>query len=167
MQINRLRLRNFRQHEDTELALGAGRRLQADMIHAADLGQRLFQLPKQFHRPLKQFRRRLRMNRRESRQVRHDFVDLGIVLHGAGTERIELPFDREIALRQAREMTQHFQFSQLGKPGDFLPQQCRRNLSADFLLGRRPIERRSSRGTGFEDKAWGSSLPWFIVRQQF
>ena len=42
-------------HEDAgQLALGAGRRLERDRLHATDLGQRLLQLPQQLQRPLGQ-----------------------------------------------------------------------------------------------------------------
>ena len=89
------------QHQAGELALCARGRLQAHVLHAAHFGKHLLELEEQRQRALQMLGRRHWMKLGEAGQTRHDFVDLGIVLHRARAQRVELALDGEVALRQA------------------------------------------------------------------
>ena len=43
------------------------------------------------------------MNLRKTGESRHHLIDLGIVFHGAGTQRIELGLDSEISVRETEK----------------------------------------------------------------
>ena len=47
-------------------------------------------------------------------QSGHIFIDLGIVFHGTGAERIEARIDAKIALREMRIMAHYFNFTYFG-----------------------------------------------------
>ena len=48
---------------------------------------------------------------------------LGVVLHGAGAERIEVGVHRKIAAGQVGEMPHQIEFGNFGQPGRLLAQQ--------------------------------------------
>jgi len=153
------------EHQAGKLSLGASRRLQAHMLHTADLGEHPFKPVEQGQGSLKQLWTSHRVNLRETGQARHHFVDLGIVLHRAGAERVELALDREISLREAREMTQDFQFSQFGKTGDLIAQkrQWNHNLGLPVLL--RPIASAPTFRSAFEKQLRLSDARGLISRR--
>src|SRR5687767_2719509 len=91
------------------------------------------------------------MNLREPGKARHDFVDLGIVLHRTRTERIKLAFYSEVSLRQAGKMTQRFKLAQLREPRDLTAQKRVRNRTRN-LFSLRPEKRASARRTALEDE---------------
>ena len=93
-----------------ELAMRAGRGLQRNRRKAADLGEPLLQLVHQREVALHRLRFLQRMGFREGRQPRDLLVDLRIVFHGAGAERIESAIDTEIALRERKIMPHHVEF---------------------------------------------------------
>ncbi len=88
------------------------------MLHAAHFGEHLLELEQQRQRALQMFGQRHGMELREAGKTRHDFVDLGIVLHRARAQRVELALDGEVALRQPGEMTQHFKLTELWEAVD-------------------------------------------------
>ena len=51
------------------------------MFHTAYFAQDVLKLVKQLHGSLQQLNRSQRVDERKSRETRHDFVDLWIVLH--------------------------------------------------------------------------------------
>ena len=79
--ISLFRQMSANQHQSRELALSAGRRLQAHMFHSAYFAQDVLKLVKQLDGSLQQLNRSQRVDERKSRETRHDFVDLWIVLH--------------------------------------------------------------------------------------
>ena len=72
-----------------QLAVRAGRRLQADVGKAADLRQRPLQLPHQLQCPLGALGVLGRVQPRVAGQRRDPLVEARVVLHRAGAERIE------------------------------------------------------------------------------
>jgi hypothetical protein len=76
-------------HDPGELALGAGRGLQADAVHAADLGQVALELVRQVQVALEQLHRLQRVRGGKSGQARDRLVELGVVLHRARAQRVE------------------------------------------------------------------------------
>ena len=63
------------------------------------------------------------MNLGKTGKSRHHLIDLRIVFHGAGTQRIELALDSEISVRETSKMAQHLQLSQFGESRDILAQE--------------------------------------------
>jgi hypothetical protein len=51
------------------------------------------------------------------------FKHLGIIFHGAGTERIEIGVHRKIAAGQVGEMPHQIELGNFSQPGAFLAQQ--------------------------------------------
>ena len=56
-----------------------------------------------------------RVRRGEAGQPRHALVDLGVVLHGAGAERVEAEVDRGVPGGQAREVAHDLDLGELGQ----------------------------------------------------
>src|ERR671922_1928179 len=107
------------------------------------------------------------MNLCEARQSGYRFIDLGIVLHGAGAERVKLALDSEVSLRQNRKMAQHFELAQFGKPRDIVAPQRRRNAPFNLVAFRRPVERASSRRAALEEQLWRRGVGRFTVLRWF
>ncbi len=96
-----------------QLTVGAGRRLQADRLKPADLRQPLLQGVHQRQVPLQRVGILQRVGQCETRQASGVLVDLGVVLHGAGAQRIEAGVHCVIELRKPHEMAHHLQLRQL------------------------------------------------------
>ena len=107
------------QHQAGLLAVSAGGRLQRDGRHAGDLRQHGGQIVDQAERALHGAFRLQRVDAGEAGQAGGRFVDLGIVLHGAGTKRIEAFVDGEVEVGQAREVAHHVHFRHLRQAGSF------------------------------------------------
>ena len=89
------------QQQAGELAVGAGRGLEADVRQAADLAQRLLQQPHQLQRPLGPARVLGRVQAGVAGQRRDPLVEARVVLHRAGAERVEAGVEVEVAPREA------------------------------------------------------------------
>jgi hypothetical protein len=63
-----------------------------------------------------------RVSRGEAGQTRQRLVDLRVVLHRAGAERVQPEVDRGVPRREPREVADHVDFGQLGKPGQVAAQ---------------------------------------------
>ena len=70
--------------------------------------------PGQLERALGHLLGRERVRRREAGQARDLLVDPRVVLHRAGAERIEARVDREVQLREAREVADDVDLGDLG-----------------------------------------------------
>ena len=103
-------------HQDPgELAVGAGRGLERDRVHAADLGEHPLELPEELERALGGRVGRQRVQVREARQARGPLVELGVVLHGARAQRVEARVHRVVELGQVHEVTGHLGLGELGQ----------------------------------------------------
>ena len=96
-----------------ELAVRTGHRAERHRRHAGDLLQHVLQLEHATEEALSDRRRCKRMATEELRQHRVLVTGLGVVLHRAGTERVEVRVDREVQLREAREMAHRIEFAHL------------------------------------------------------
>ena len=76
--------------------MGAGCGLQRHGVHAGDFGELIFEGLEHFERALNCFFGLLRVNVRKTGQARHVFVNLGVILHGAGAKRVEADIDTVI-----------------------------------------------------------------------
>ncbi len=65
-----------------------------------------------------------RVQPRKARQGGGGLGELGVVLHGAGAEGIEIPVHAEVAAGQLREVADHVQFAQLRQAGRRRAQQA-------------------------------------------
>ena len=72
-----------------QLAVCARSRLERDRVHAEHFAELAAQHVQRLQRALRRFDRLQRVQLRKARQRRHFLVDLGVILHGAGAERIE------------------------------------------------------------------------------
>src|SRR5262249_44655433 len=105
------------------------------------------------------------MNLGKTGKSRHHFVDLGIVFHGARTERIELGFDREISLGKPGKMAQDFQLSQFGESRNTPAQKRLRNRLLAFFTPPRPIRPASSGRPALEKKTRGACFRLIFIRR--
>ncbi len=92
-----------------ELALRARHRRQRNALHAGHFLQHLLQLEHAAEEALADRVRRQRMPAEELGQHRELIARARVVFHRARAERIEVRVDREIELRQAREMAHRLQ----------------------------------------------------------
>ena len=123
-------------HRDAgELALRARHRRQRDALHAGDFLQHLLQLEHAGEEALADRLRRERMPAEELRQHRELIARARVVFHRARAERIEVRVDREVQLRQAREVAHCLQLRHF--------RQRRRDAcggTSPALLRRRPAD---------------------------
>ena len=99
-----------------QLALRAGGGREADRGQAGDLGEAAPQLKQEAQRPLRVLRRRLRMRGREARQRRHEVVDLRVVLHRAGAQRVGAGVDAVVPRGERRVVAHESALAQLRQP---------------------------------------------------
>ena len=85
------------------------------MREAGDLGQVALQPPHQLERPLSAVGALQRMELGVARQSGDSLVELGVVLHRAGPERIEAGVEVEVALREPVEVAHDLGFGDLGQ----------------------------------------------------
>ena len=97
-----------RDQQRGELAVGPGRRLQRDRLQAGDLGQHLLRPVEQLQQPLQRPLRLIGVQARHAGQAGQPLVPLGIVLHRAGAQRIEVRIDRHVERREVDEVAHHF-----------------------------------------------------------
>ena len=103
------------QQQAGELAVGAGRGLQADVRQAADLGQRLLQQPHQLQRALGALRVLGRVQAGVAGQRRDPLVEPRVVLHRAGAERVEAGVEVEVAAREPVVVADDLRLGDLGQ----------------------------------------------------
>ncbi len=122
------------QQQAGQLAVGAGRGLQADVRQAADLAQRLLEQPHQLQRPLCPPRVLRRMQASVSGKRRHTLIQTRVVLHRAGAKRIEARVEVEVAAREPVVMTDDLRLGDLGQVGRLLAQQVGGNQLVEGAL---------------------------------
>ena len=109
-------------HPDSrEFPLGSGRGLERKGVHAGDLAQVSFQVRHDLKAPLRRLIGKQRVGLGEPIQARDFLVDLGVVLHGAGPQRVEPFVIGIVELRKAREVAHHFALGKFGKTFNLLP----------------------------------------------
>ena len=118
-----------------QLPLRAGRRLQGEGMHPGDLAQQLLQLIEEAQQPLGARGRVQRVHVGEPRPRGDPVIELGVVFHGAGAQRVEVGIDRKIALRQPGVMPHHVQFRGLRQSGRLPAQVLRWQQVAQRTLG--------------------------------
>ena len=123
------------QQQAGELAVGAGRGLQADVRQAADLGQRLLQQPHQLQRALGAARVLGRVQAGVAGQRRDPLVEARVVLHRAGAERVEAGVEVEVAPREPVVVADDLRLGDLGQPRRLGAQQLRRDQLLERRLG--------------------------------
>jgi len=103
-----------------QFAMRAGQRLQAERLHACHLAQQALGLIQDFQRALRQNAAaaqlgQKRMQGRKPVQGGHPLADLGIVLHGAGAQRVHVAVHAEVHAREIGEVPDDLQFGKLGQ----------------------------------------------------
>ena len=121
------------QEQAGELAVGAGRGLQADVRQAADLAEARLQEPHQLQRALGPRRVLGRVQPGVAGQRRDPLVEARVVLHRAGAERVEAAVEVEVAPREAVVVADDLRLGDLGQVGRLGAQE----LGRDQLLERR------------------------------
>ena len=96
-----------------QLALCARRGLEGRGLHSGELEQILLQLVHELEGALEAGLRHEGMNVREAGQRGHALVDLGVVLHGAGAQRVHPRIDPEVPRGEARIVTDDVDLGQL------------------------------------------------------
>ena len=146
-----------RQQEAGELPVRAGARLERDVRQAGDLGERALEAPHQLERPLRLAGILQRVQAGVARQRRHALVQLGVVLHRAGAERVEALVEMEV-LRGERRVVAHElglgDLGQLRRPlaAGTLRQELLDRYLRHLVLGRRRHERPPALARALEDR---------------
>ena len=138
-----------------QLALGAGRRLEAHRVQPRDLGEHLLELEEELEQSLQRPLILIGMLRTEAGQPGQSLVPLRVVLHRARAERVEVRVDRHVERRQVRVVPDDVQLAQLGQGG-----RRGRSMRLGDHRGERPVrdvrlrqDRRGPPGTaGFEEQ---------------
>ena len=140
-------------HEDAgQLALGTGRGLEGDRLHARDLGQGAFQLPEQLQRALGDLVGGHRVELGEAAQAGGPLVELGVELHRARAERVEPGVDRVVELAQVDVVADDVRLVHLGEGGRGDPA-SRRGQPIQRVLGRvRDLAAAATRAAALEDR---------------
>ncbi len=89
------------EHHADELAMGPGGRVERESVHAGDLAEEALEHLQDLEIPLDEVLGGQRVRSGERRVGRESLVDLGVVLHRAGPERIEAQVDAVVLLGQA------------------------------------------------------------------
>jgi hypothetical protein len=89
-----------------------GCRLEADARESRNFRQVLLQLVQQMEQALQRRFRLIRVQINDARKPRHALVPFRIVLHRAGTERIEVGIDRHVQRRQIGIVPHDFRLGQ-------------------------------------------------------
>ncbi len=117
-----------------ELAMGAGGRVEGDGIEAGDPRKRLLEFVHELEESLDRFLRKVGVRLGESGERGGHLVDLRVVLHRAGTERVETGIDPIVPLREAGVVPHDLHLVEFGHPRDILAEEFggndrfRRNL---------------------------------------
>ena len=98
-----------------QFAVGAGSRLEGDSRKAGDLLEPFLQVEHQHQVALHGLDGLERMGEGKTGQAGHVFVDLGVVLHGAGTQRIEAAIHAVVVFGKVRKMAHHVGLGQFGQ----------------------------------------------------
>ena len=140
------------QEQPGQLALGPGRRLEAHGRQSADLGKRFLQQVHQLKRTLGVSRIGRRMKLRVTGQRRDPLVQARVVLHGAGTERVEAGVEVEVPAGEAVVVTDDLRLGNLGQLGGFLAQKAGRDQILDRSLFEPVTERGQLGGPAARDR---------------
>ncbi len=101
-------------HEDAaELPLGAGGGGQPHGVHAGDRGQGLLEFVEDGQRTLHSGFGLERVSQGEAGETADILVDLGVVLHGAGAERVEAAVHAVVEAAQTQEVAHDLVLGQL------------------------------------------------------
>src|SRR5919108_195529 len=109
----------------------AGTGLQRDVRKTRDLGERALQPPHEIERVLRVVRVLQRMETGMSGQGSHPLMELRVVLHRAGTERVEALVEVEVLRRQRRVVAYELRLRDLGELGRAVPDDARRKQLVD------------------------------------
>ena len=101
-------------HDAGHLAVRAGGRLQRNARQSGDFGEMLLKFVNDFQRALRFCLGSERMQICKARDTRDLFIQARVVLHRARAERVHALIDRIIPGRDAREVTNHVDFSYFG-----------------------------------------------------
>ena len=103
-------------HQDArQLAVRPGHRLRRDSGHAGDRRQQLLQVVEHGECPLYRLGGLEGMKLPETGQGSHVLVELRVVLHRAGAERVEAGIHREVERGETGEVAHHVQFAYFGQ----------------------------------------------------
>ena len=137
-----------------QLAVRAGRGLQADGVEAADLLEELGQQPHQLEASLAQRLGVERMRLGQPGQPRGPLVDLRVVLHRARPERIEVQVDRLVQVGEPVEVAEHVELAHLRQPRCLVAQdRCGQRRLPGGALARAIRRRREANGTSSGTRA--------------
>ncbi len=125
-----------------QLAMRPGRGLETDRREPADFAQQLGEEPLELEAALAERGGIVRMGAGEARQAGRPFVQLGVVLHRARAERVEVDVDRVVQPAQAVEVADELELADLRQAG---------RLASAGRLGNGRLARRGRLGGG----GWG------------
>jgi hypothetical protein len=123
-------------HRDPcELALRARHRRQRDTAHARDVLQHFLELVQALEHALPGRLGRKRVPTEQLRQHRILVAGPRVVFHRARAERVEVRVDREVELREPREMTHGLQLGHSGSGGGVARRRCSGIDAANSAVG--------------------------------
>ena len=99
------------QHESCEFAVGTGARQEGEVLHAGNRRQGRIKPVNHLLRALHSICRLQRMQAGKQWMRGNFFVDLGVIFHGAGSQRIESRIYAKVHLAQISIMTHYVNFA--------------------------------------------------------
>jgi hypothetical protein len=114
----------FDEHEARQFAVRAGGWLQGDTRHARDFRQVALKLVDELDCALGCVVGLQGMQAREAGQGCHILIELGVVFHSAGAERVEARIHAEVTLREVRIVAHDLDLADLRQGRGLLAQHC-------------------------------------------
>ena len=156
-----------------EFTVGASHGLKRETLHARDLAQPFLGLIENLKGTLAGSGTGFAelgqhgMHAGESRKGADSLGELGVILHGAGAERIEIGVNAVVQFREAGKMTHDVELTAFRHPGSGSAQQAGREHVTGFGLGRILIEDYAAGdapGDGFVKDCFHSKPPRLSAR---
>ena len=104
-------------HQTRKLSMRSSKRIEGKLSHSCDCRKGMSQLLIYAKNALNRLGRLQRVDAGKRRHGRDLLVDLGIVFHGAASERIESRIHTEVHLRKVGVMTHHVKLAYLRQRG--------------------------------------------------
>jgi hypothetical protein len=117
-----------------QLALSSGSWLQSNGVHAGDFSERIFEGLEHLQSALYRLFWLLRVQVGETWQACHVFINLGVIFHGAGPERVEANINAVVQAGKSCEMPNDVEFRHRGQR-QFFAQKAGRNMVSGINFG--------------------------------
>ena len=115
-------------HQTGQLAVGTGKRIEGEFLHAADFAESSLQRPVDFERALDRRGRLGRMKARDDRVGGEGVAEFGVIFHRTRPQGIEACVDAEVVGGLVGVVAGDRRFVHLGQSGSLATHKCGREM---------------------------------------